>query len=71
MHDQLFARDASVRRCTEHAARLEARLRRSGHAIELRDLLIAATALEHGLSLVTRNVTHFRGTGLTVSNPFS
>lgn len=30
------------------------------------DTLIAATALEHGLTLVTRNVTDFAGTGVTV-----
>ena len=35
------------------------------------DLLIAATALEHGLSVVTRNVRHFIPTGVTVENPFT
>ena len=34
------------------------------------DLLIAATALEHGLIVVTRNVRHFQPTGVTVLNPF-
>ena len=35
------------------------------------DLLIAATALEHGLTVVTRNTRHFEPTGVTVLNPFS
>ncbi len=34
------------------------------------DLLIAATALEHGLTVVTRNVRHFEPTGVPVVNPF-
>ena len=35
------------------------------------DLLIAATALEHGLTVVTRNVRHFARTGTTVFDPFT
>jgi len=34
------------------------------------DLLIAATAIEHDLAVVTRNVRHFEGTGAKVLNPF-
>ena len=34
------------------------------------DLLIAATALEHGLTVVTRNARHFQPTGVPVLNPF-
>ena len=33
------------------------------------DLLIAATALEHGLTVVTRNIRHFEPTGAPVFNP--
>ena len=33
------------------------------------DLLVAATALEHGLAVVTRNVRHFEPTGVTVLDP--
>ena len=33
------------------------------------DLLVAATALEHGLSVVTRNVRHFQPTGVDVVDP--
>lgn len=34
------------------------------------DLMIAATALEHGLTVATRNVRHFLPTGVPVENPF-
>ena len=34
------------------------------------DGLLAATALEHGLTLATRNVKDFRGLGVEVENPF-
>jgi hypothetical protein len=36
-----------------------------------RDAMIAAAALEHGMALVTRNVTDFAGTGVHLINPFS
>ena len=39
-----------------------------GHQSEY--LIIAATALEHGLTVVTRNVRHFEPTGVPVLNPF-
>ena len=35
------------------------------------DLLIAATALEHGLTVVTRNVRHFEPTGVPVLSPLA
>ena len=34
------------------------------------DLMIAATALEHGLTVVTRNVSDFKPTGVATLNPF-
>lgn len=34
------------------------------------DSLIAATALVHGMTVVTRNVVDFRSAGLTVLNPW-
>lgn len=34
------------------------------------DLLIAATALTHGLRVATRNTRHFAPTGVDVINPF-
>lgn len=35
-----------------------------------RDALIAATALVHGMSVVTRNVADFAGTGVQIINPW-
>jgi predicted nucleic acid-binding protein len=35
-----------------------------------RDALIAATAMVHGLTLVTRNVTDFEPTGVALLNPW-
>lgn len=35
-----------------------------------RDALIAATALVHGMTVVTRNVADFKSTGVTVINPW-
>ncbi len=46
--------------------RLSARIGKEGA-----DLLIAATALEHGLTVVTRNIRHFAPTGVTVEDPFA
>ena len=34
------------------------------------DLMIAGTALEHGLTVVTRNVSDFEPTGVVALNPF-
>jgi len=35
------------------------------------DLMIAATALEYGLTVITRNVSDFEPTGVAVLDPFS
>ena len=58
-----------VLQVTANAARLWGRLSaKLGH--EGADLLIAATALSHGATVVTRNVKHFVPTGVRVFNPF-
>ena len=36
-----------------------------------RDALIAATALVHGMAVVTRNVTDFKTTGVSLINPWT
>lgn len=36
-----------------------------------REALIAATALVHGMTVVTRNVPDFRPTGVTILNPWA
>jgi hypothetical protein len=51
-------------------AQLWGRLRVPHHENAL-DKLIAATALIHNLTVVTRNQTDFAKTGVTVINPFS
>ena len=35
-----------------------------------RDAMIAATAIVHGMTVVTRNVTDFQGTGATLIDPW-
>ena len=44
--------------------------RKSGRTFPQPDLIIAATALDHDLSIVTRNVKDFVGLGLTILNPW-
>jgi predicted nucleic acid-binding protein len=52
-------------------ARLLADLRASGQSMPVKDSLIAATALVHGLTVVTRNVRDFGRTGVKVLDPFA
>lgn len=51
-------------------AQLLASLRASGQTMPVKDSMIAATALTHGLDMVTRNDKDFVKTGLSVVNPF-
>ncbi len=47
--------------------RIRAELRRAGQIIDEADMMIAATAIHHGLTVVTANVSHFaRVPGLLV-----
>ena len=43
----------------------------AGRPASQADMLIAATALVHGLTLATRNVPDFKGCGVVVVDPFS
>lgn len=60
--------DATVSR---RWAKMVVELKRKGQALPLLDGMIAATALEHGLTVATRNVSDFRRTGVNVVDPFA
>lgn len=49
---------------------ITARCQRQGVRLPAADGLIAATALRHGLHLVTRNVKDFQKTGVIIVNPW-
>ncbi len=51
-------------------AKLLADLRANGRAMPVKDSLIAATALVHDLTLVTRNRKDFEKTGVKIVDPF-
>ena len=51
-------------------AKLLAELRTAGRAMPIKDSMIAATALIHGLTVVTRNISDFEKAGVEVLDPF-
>jgi predicted nucleic acid-binding protein len=51
-------------------AKLLADLRAAGFSMPIKDSLIAATALVHGLILVTRNERDFKRAGVKMIDPF-
>jgi toxin FitB len=51
-------------------ALLVVNLKRTGEPLPLLDGMIAATALQHDLTVATRNTRDFRKTGVKVLNPF-
>jgi toxin FitB len=52
-------------------AQLLAELRGSGRAMPIKDSLIAATALVHNLTVVTRNRADFENAGVRIIDPFA
>jgi hypothetical protein len=51
-------------------AKLLARLRTTGKAMPIKDSLIAATAVVHGLTVATRNRADFVNAGVRLVDPF-
>lgn len=66
---------ASILEVTPAIARASGDLRASresvGRRVAQADMLIAATALVHGLTLATRNLRDFADCGVTLVDPFS
>jgi hypothetical protein len=60
--------DATVSR---RWAKLVVDLKRKGETMPLLDGMIAATALQHGLTIATRNTRDFQKAGLKVFDPFA
>ena len=69
-----FTRHAAIpvsQEIARRAGELRGRLAAQGNPRSQADMLIAATALLHGHTLVTRNTRDFEGCGLPLLNPFS
>lgn len=69
LDDVLHEFSRNILSVDEEIGQLWGRLR-VPHAEHALDKLIAATALIHDLTVVTRNVDDFTGTGVRVQNPF-
>ncbi len=73
--EKFFSEQCRVLPVTEEIARragdLRGRLRAKGETRSQADMLIAATALAHRLTLVTRNEGDFEDSGVIVLNPFA
>ena len=54
----------------ERWAELVNRLRRNGRMMPIKDSIVAATALTHDVTVVTRNVDDFAHCGVRLFNPF-
>jgi toxin FitB len=66
-HVDCLAWDLAVSR---RWARLVADLRKQGQTLPLLDSMIAATALEHGLTVATHKIRDFQKAGVAVLDPF-
>jgi predicted nucleic acid-binding protein len=65
--DRILAFDAPTARI---AGAIADRARGQGHAPGFADIIIAATAQRHGLTLLSRNLKHFEPFGVPVLDPF-
>ena len=66
--ERIFAFDRAV---AEQWGALLARCSMNGTPMPAIDSMLAATALTHGLTIVTRNVGDFRHAGIPLINPFA
>lgn len=66
--ERIFAFDSATAR---HAGALSDRARGQGQAPGFADIIIAATALQHGLTILSQNLKHFAPLGVRVLDPFA
>ena len=66
--DRILAFDTPTARI---AGALADRARGQGQAPGLADIIIAATARHHGLTILSRNIRHFAPLGVPALNPFT
>jgi hypothetical protein len=65
--DRILAFDAATARI---AGSISDRARGQGQAPGFADIIIAATAQRHGLTILSRNLRHFEALGVAVMDPF-
>ena len=65
--DRILAFDTAIARI---GGALSDRARGLGHAPGLADIIIAATAQHHGLTILSRNLRHLEPLGVAVVDPF-
>jgi hypothetical protein len=65
--DRILAFDAASARI---AGVLSDRARSAGHAPGFADIIIAATAKQHGLTILSRNLRHLEPLGVAAVDPF-
>jgi len=66
--DRVLAFDTATARI---AGAISDRARGSGQTPGLADIIIAATAQHHGLTILSRNLRHFEPLGVAVIDPFT
>jgi hypothetical protein len=66
--DRILVFDAPTARI---AGAMADRARGQGHAPGFADIIVAATARCHGLTILSRNLRHFEPLGVAILNPFA